>query len=60
MSIEHEYVIVDNGSKDDTEAKINALIADRMNIRYLRQESNRGVSGGRNIGFRDFVMAIFG
>ena len=53
VSIEHEYVIVDNGSKDDTEEKINALIADGMNIRYLRQESNRGVSGGRNIGFRE-------
>ena len=53
VSIEHEYVIVDNGSTDNTKEEINKLIENGLCIRYLKQEINKGVSGGRNIGFKE-------
>lgn len=53
ITIEHEYVIVDNGSKDDTKDVVEKLIERGIPIRYLLQEKNYGVSGGRNIGFRE-------
>ena len=52
VSIEHEYVIVDNGSKDDT-AKMIKRLSEDLPIRYLLQDTNKGVSGGRNIGYRE-------
>lgn len=51
VSMEHEYIVIDNGSVDDTEQVIQTLIELKINIRYLRQETNLGVSGGRNEGF---------
>lgn len=53
VSIEHEYVIIDNGSTDDTEQCIIEKIAEGYPIRYLLQDRNHGVSGGRNIGFKE-------
>ena len=53
ISIEHEYVIVDNGSTDDTEVMLNDLSQKGLKIRYLFQIKNRGVSGGRNIGYEE-------
>lgn len=58
VSVEHEYVIIDNGSKDDTEEKVNELRKSNINIRYLKQEKNRGVSGGRNIGYKEALGDI--
>jgi len=51
ISIEHEYVIVDNGSTDSTEQDI-ANLDKALNIRYYKQEKNLGVAGGRNLGYR--------
>lgn len=53
VSIEHEFVIIDNGSIDNTEEAITSLAKDKgINIVYKRQNINLGVSGGRNEGFR--------
>ena len=51
VSIDHEYVVIDNGSTDNTPATIRKLIDEGLTINYCMQETNRGVSGGRNIGF---------
>lgn len=53
VSIKREYVIIDNGSEDNTAEMINELIASGINIRYFLQDNNRGVSGGRNIGLKE-------
>lgn len=54
ISIDHEFIIIDNGSTDDTEDIINELIKnDKYPIIYLYQEENLGVSGGRNEGYRN-------
>lgn len=53
VSIEHEYVIIDNGSTDDTKDKIERLTkSENLNMNYRLQSSNLGVSGGRNEGYR--------
>jgi len=52
VTIEHEFIIVDNNSTDNTETMIKELSNVGFNIRYLRQNENRGVSGGRNIGYK--------
>lgn len=53
VSVEHEYVVIDNGSTDNTEEKINEIKRSGINVRYLKQEKNRGVSGGRNVGYKE-------
>lgn len=53
VSIAHEYVIIDNGSTDDTEQHILIKVKEGYPIRYMIQEKNHGVSGGRNIGFKE-------
>lgn len=53
ITISHEYVIVDNGSKDDTSERINELKEKGLNIRYLLQKKNLGVAGGRCVGFEE-------
>ena len=53
ISVPHEYVVVDNGSKDNTGDMIASLKSSGLDIRYLLQDRNRGVAGGRNIGFRE-------
>lgn len=58
VSVEHEYVIIDNGSTDNTQNKVNELNSLGINIRYLKQEINRGVSGGRNIGYKEALGDI--
>ena len=45
-----EVLLVDDGSTDDTEARVRNAYGDR--VRYLRQ-SNAGVSVARNLGLRE-------
>ena len=51
ISMEHEYIIVDNGSADDTHLMVEDLIEQGLRIEYLKQTENKGVSEGRNIAF---------
>lgn len=51
VSMVHEYIVVDNGSTDDTADVINNLRSAGLTILYMLQDSNKGVAGGRNIGF---------
>ena len=49
-----EFVIIDNASTDNTEEMVNALFAEyRFPYKYAKEEENRGVGGGRNIGFEN-------
>ena len=43
----HEVVVVDDGSRDDTEKTIQTTFGGNPKVRYFRQE-NRGVSAARN------------
>ena len=52
VTIEHDYVVVDNASTDDTEKKIRELIDSGLKIIYSKQSENHGVAGGRNIAYR--------
>lgn len=47
-----EYVLVDNGSFDNTSSIINAYKTNNpdLNLRIVRLEKNAGISGGRNAG----------
>ncbi len=45
-----EIIIVDNASEDDTCAAITARYP---SVRILRQQTNTGAAGGRNIGIRE-------
>jgi glycosyltransferase involved in cell wall biosynthesis len=47
---DHEVVVVDDGSTDDTEAVIGRVAAE--NVRYLRHPVNLGVAAARNTGVR--------
>ena len=55
ISISHEYIIIDNGSKDGTSLMINQLINMGYNIKYFLQKQNLGVSRGRNLGFEKAI-----
>ena len=46
-----ELIIVDDGSRDNTEDVVNSLADDR--IRYIRQETNSGGSAARNVGIHE-------
>lgn len=52
VSVPHEYVIIDNGSTDNTEPMISGLKKSGLLINYFKQKKNMGVSEGRNIGYR--------
>ena len=43
----YEIIVVDNGSEDETSARITQQYPD---IRLVRLEANQGVAQGRNIG----------
>lgn len=51
ISIDHEYIIIDNGSTDSTEYDILNLNKKLKNIKYYKQETNLGVARGRNLGY---------
>lgn len=49
---DYEYIVVDNGSNDNTLKLIACFIAEnpQMNIRLVHFDVNQGISGGRNAG----------
>ena len=51
---ETEFVIVDNASTDNTEEIVQELFSKHgFPYKYIKEEENRGVGGGRNIGFEN-------
>ena len=54
LPVETEFVIVDNGSIDNTEETVHVLFAKHnYAYKYIKEEENRGVGEGRNIGFKN-------
>src|SRR5947209_20586698 len=45
--VEHEVVVIDDASEDDT-----ASVAERHGARVVRQPAQRGLNAGRNAGIR--------
>ena len=52
VTIDHDYVVLDNASTDDTEERINELRDRGLSIIYSKQDVNHGVAGGRNIAYQ--------
>lgn len=51
---ETEFVIVDNASTDNTEETVHTLFTEHSYpYKYIKEEENRGVGGGRNIGYEN-------
>jgi len=48
---DYEIIIVDDGSADETEAKVNALVKKYWKIRYFKQE-HKGPAAARNLGIK--------
>lgn len=46
-----EIIIVDDGSTDNLELVLQSTISDNGNIKFFRQEVNRGLPATRNVGF---------
>lgn len=57
---ETEVIVIDDGSRDDTAIRVQKM--DRRNLRLIRLETNRGVSGALNKGIQearsDFVAFL--
>lgn len=54
LPVKTEFVIVDNASTDNTEETIQELFSKQgFPYKYIKEEENRGVGGGRNIGFEN-------
>ncbi len=53
MPDDFEFVIIDNGSIDDTRKKVDEFIQQNSNIKikYIFSEKNLGVGGGRSLGY---------
>jgi glycosyltransferase involved in cell wall biosynthesis len=47
-----EAIVVDDGSKDNTQQVVDALARDDRRIRFIRQYKNRGAQVARNAGIR--------
>lgn len=50
--VEHEVIIVDDGSDDDTPALLTRLMAERANLRLLRHDRSGGQSAAVHSGVR--------
>lgn len=51
---DYEYIIVNNGSSDDTAAYLDKMIHEtNKNIKVITLEENAGISGGRNTGINE-------
>lgn len=48
-----ELIVVDNASTDGSAEIIPAMLAGRPNTRFIANEDNLGVAGGRNAGWRE-------
>src|SRR5271154_752929 len=46
---DHEIIVVDNGSTDDTQS----VVQSHARIKYINNYSNLGFAGACNIGFRE-------
>jgi GT2 family glycosyltransferase len=57
-----EIVVVENGSGDDSEARLRAAIGDQPNVKLIVSNENLGFTGGSNLGAReasgDFVAFL--
>ncbi len=51
ISINHEYVIIDNNPKSNTFDFLNTSFDQKLNITYKKNNSNLGVSESRNLGY---------
>lgn len=53
-TVEHEFIFVDNGSTDGTREYLKSLEhkTNAKKIKYVFNEQNLGVAGGRNIGLK--------
>ena len=54
-----EVLVVDDGSKDETEAFMARTYGDNPKVRYLRKP-NGGVASARNLGLREAKGAFIG
>ena len=52
---DYEYIIVDNGSTDDTAVILNRLLQEyrEKDLKVITLKENRGISGGRNEGIAE-------
>lgn len=50
---EHEVIIVDDGSEDDTAAIASRFVSGQAHWRLVRHEQNRGGGAARNTGVRN-------
>ncbi|WIB35273.1 glycosyltransferase family 2 protein [Curtobacterium sp. MCJR17_043] len=48
-----EIVVVENGSGDDSEARLRAALGDQANVRIIVSAENLGFTGGSNLGARE-------
>lgn len=48
-----ETVIINNASTDDTDEKIQALICDKPNVRYIKNPENAGGATAGNLGIKE-------
>ncbi len=54
LPIETEFVIVDNASTDNTEEAVQEIfVKQNYPYKYIKEDENRGVGGGRNIGYEN-------
>lgn len=57
-SKDFEWLIIDDGSTDDTEQLVKGWIEDaKINIRYIRQE-NQGMHGAHNTAYRNITTEL--
>ena len=52
-SDQHEVLFIDDGSTDGTAEIIQPYLRDNPNLRYLRQETNQGLTWASNVGVRE-------
>ncbi|MGC9396818.1 MAG: glycosyltransferase family 2 protein [Anaerolineae bacterium] len=54
-----EIVLVDDGSRDDTLARLEALTAQRPGVRVVRHEQNRGLGAAMRTGYQNAHGEVF-
>jgi glycosyltransferase involved in cell wall biosynthesis len=51
--VDHEVIVVDDGSTDDTPATLTAVAEEDPRLRFFRHEQSRGVGAARNRGLQE-------